>query len=276
MSNTVDIGVGSSTSVVRASALAELASEGAATVSAVARWLRSETSEQRAAIAALREERKQALAKPLVHAELRSTTAGLRAVEPLAVIASHALPTTSVSLETSELYTGDVESLVSSAEELGYSAKERLSPGQSLLVFLEDDAGSRLAIEKLHTGRTRIYGRQGRRRVQKLVQRNTKNRVVAHLRSRGMKVQTGCGKSGEVQIQAEEERSQCDGAAVVKAEVRPNGTARVDIDGIAGRRCVEIAKEIADAIDGKIGAERQKEGARVCAAEPVKVEKITL
>lgn len=185
---------------------------------AVARWLVERTPDQEAAIAAANERDK----ARRVDAALRLTSVGLHLRE--------------------------ASTLLSSAKALGYQPAGMAPAGVTLL---QDAGGNRLAIERVATGRLVVHS--GTARVtQALLYRHTVDQVQREFARRGMDVRIGHAGKGEVQITGVEKADrQGDGRAVVRADVRRDGTVEVDISGVKGTRCETILSALAESVGGE-------------------------
>lgn len=225
---------------------------------AVARWLAEETPEDRAAMDRIKGERRRE--------RLRSRT-----VTAAGTSARHELPR----LNTIALHLRDAESLLRSAEKLGYQREPLVQPSPTLteqpLVLLRGAAGERLAIERNATDRLVVHTAGDRSRVQALVRQHTLDQAVEHLASKGMAVQTAALANGEMQILARERNaSRRGGAATVKTQVRTDGTAWVDVDCIRGNRCENVVSELAQAIGGEVSSMAKKDAYFQLPGEPTK------
>lgn len=225
---------------------------------ALARWLAPETPEDRASLDRLKEERR--------HERLGSRTAatnpGKTPAEPLR-------------LDTVGLHLRDPESLVRSAEKLGYRmeplAHLSVPPAGQPPILLRHDSGERLAIGRNAKGRLVVCTAGDRRHIQALVRQHTLDRAVEHLAGKGMSVQTKTLPSGEVRILARErDAGRRDGAAEVKAQVHTDGTAWVDVDCIRGNRCETLVSELAQTIGGEVSSMTKKSAYFQLPGEPAK------
>jgi hypothetical protein len=224
----------------------------------VARWLAEETPEDRAALERIKGERRR---ERLSRRTATTDRAGAR----------HELPP----LKTVALHLRDAQSLLRSAEKLGYRREPLVQPSSALteqpLVLLRGAAGERLAIERNAKGRLVVHTAGDHSRVQALVRQHTVDRAVEHLASRGMTVRAATLANGEVQILArEQDTSRRGGAATVKTQVRTDGTAWVDVDCLRGNRCESVVSELAQAIGGEVSSMAKKDVYFQLPGEPTK------
>lgn len=219
MSNTASVtpydSESTNSSVVSGAAFATSAClEGAV---AVARWLVERTPDQEAAIAAANERDK----ARRVDAALRLTSVGLHLRE--------------------------ASTLLSTAKTLGY-----LPAGTALagVTLLQDAGGNRLAIERVATGKLVVHAGTARA-TQALLYRHTLDQVQRECVRQGMDVRVGRA-GNEVQITGVE-KADChgNGRAVVRADVRRDGTVNVDISGVKGTRCETILGALAESVGGE-------------------------
>jgi hypothetical protein len=225
---------------------------------AVVRWLVEETAEERESLDNIRRERRR---EQLAHPGL-GKLADERRVSP--------------SITTVSLHLNDADSLIRSAEHLGYR-RESVAPSSASLsdqpVLLRNTTGERLAIGRNDKGRLIVSTAGSNRRVQKLVRQHTVDRAVEHLASRGMQVQTANLVNCEVQILARERESGVPGgAAEIKAQIGSDGQVVVDIDCVKGNRCEVIVQDFAQAIGGKVTATNKKSSYYQLPGEPAKTD----
>jgi hypothetical protein len=225
---------------------------------AVARWLAEETPEDRAAMDRIKGEHRRE--------RLRSRTSAI-----VHTSGPQELPR----LNTVALHLRDAESLLRSAEKLGYRREPLVQPSSPLaeqpLVLLYGTAGERLAIERNAQGRLVVHTAGDQSRVQGLVRQHTLDRAVEHLAGKGMAVQTATLANGEVQILARErDASRRGGAATIKTQVRTDGTAWVDVDCVRGNRCENVVSELAHAIGGEVSSMAKKDAYFQLPGEPTK------
>lgn len=222
---------------------------------ALARWLSEETPEDRAAVDRLKaEQRRERLERPTTGNLISAGTEPLR-------------------LTTVNLHLQNPESLVCSAEKIGYRViKQSIPLTDKPQILLGRGSGERLAIECNDKGRLTIRTAGHRRQIQVLVRHHTVDNTIEHFRSRGMHVQIATLSNGEVQIRAHErDTSRRGGAAEVKTQVRTDGTAWVDVNKVRGNRCVEIVSELAEAIGGQVSDMKKKNSYFQLPGEPTKV-----
>lgn len=223
---------------------------------AVAQWLAEDTPEDRTVLDNAKADRRRERVAQRERVELGRDAASVR-------------PLTSVSL-----HLRDPETLVRSAEKLGYRLEPLAAPAEALRsqpqILLRSSAGDRLAILRDRAGRVVLQTAGSRERVTTLVRRHTADRVAEHLSARGMDVQTATLPSGEVQILAREQGGRGDGAAVVKTQVLADGNAWVDVDKIRGSRCEQIVQQIAEAVGGEVRSVEKKDAYFQLPGEPAK------
>lgn len=224
----------------------------------VARWLAEETPEDRAALTRRKAERR------------RERVQG----QPPRLALTRT-PTALPALTTVALHLRDAEALLHTAEQLGYRRIPLSQPAVPLAaqpVLLRNDAGERLAIGRNARGRLVVATAGDRQRVQALVRQHTVDRAVEHLARQGMHVQTARLANGEVQIVAREQATPSrDGAAAVKTQVRTDGTAWVDIDGVRGQRCATMVADLAQAIGGAVTSMAKKDAYFQLPGEPTQL-----
>jgi hypothetical protein len=218
---------------------------------AIAQWLLEETPEDRAIRDRIQTERRR---------------------ERLSALKSAAAP----KLTSVRLHLGDPESLVRAAEKLGYRLDPVMQSAPSLAsqphILLSRPSGERLAIERNPKGRMVVHTLGNARRVQSLIRQHTTDRAVEHLTRAGMRVQTATLANGEVQILAHEQGTRRGGAAEIRAQVRTDGTAWVDIAKVKGGRCETIVADLAQAIGGKVSQTTKKTEYYQLPGEPASVQ----
>lgn len=223
---------------------------------ALCRWLVEETSEDREAAAYLKEELRRERIQRAVTADLAVGRA-----EPLR-------------LSSVGLHLRDPESLVRSAERLGYRLVEpRVPLIEQPQILLSRPSGERLAIEHTSRGKLVVHTAGDQSRVQTLVRQHSVDRATEHLKSSGMDVRVVTLPNGEVQMLASERRTdRRAGAAKVRTQVHADGTVWVDVDEIKGNRCQEVVADLAGAIGGQVSSMTKKDAYFQLPGEPTKVK----
>ena len=162
------------------------------------------------------------------------------------------------------------EPLLQAASQLGYQVESSTGVSPST-ILLARPTGERLAIERSDAGRLLVHTTGARTRVNELVRQHTVERALEHPRSSGMVVRTKRLSTGEVQIAAREPQPVGRaGQATVLAQVRDDGTAWVDVDGVKGRRCEAITQGLAHAVGAEIDAQHKKPAWHQQPGEPVR------
>jgi hypothetical protein len=230
-------------------------------VVSVARWLAQESEEDKEALTKLKKDRGR---------ELLADSANGK-------IASEKSQDELQRITTVDLRMRNPESIVKTAEKLGYRLQSISQPSASLRtespILLERASGERLAIARNSAGRLAVHTVGERRRIQDLVREHTVERAREHLTAKGMTVQSAQLPNGEVQILAREQAmSGRGGAAEIKAQVRVDGTALVDVDKVQGKRCEEIVQELAQAVGGEVSDMRMKSSYYQLPGEPTKTQ----
>ncbi|OPX19394.1 MAG: hypothetical protein BZ151_09530 [Desulfobacca sp. 4484_104] len=233
----------------------------------LARWLAEETPAERQAReraqAQRRRERLQSAPRQL---------AGSQAPEPLARPAGGEAPIVSAALHLRQ-----AESLVRSAEKLGYRPEPLVQPQASLpqppYLCLRGPSGERVAIEPRPEGGLLLHTVQQPQRLQTLIRQHTLDQVVSHLQRAGHQVQTTTMTNGETQILAREQNPHLrGGAAEVKAQIATDGTVWVDINRVRGNRCEEIVQGIAQAMGGQVTGMKKKDAYFQMPGEPTRTK----
>jgi hypothetical protein len=214
----------------------------------LARWLAEESAEDREAISRL----KAAQGRELLTSRSSLTNAN-ESVRDLS------LKITSVDLQQR-----NPDSLILTAAKLGYRVESVRQSSASFSndspILLQRASGERLAIARNNSGKLAVHTLGDRRRVQDLVREHTVDRASAHLAATGMTVESVRLSNGEVQILARElSAGRRGGAAEIKAQVRVDGTAMVDVDKVKGSRCEEIVQDLAEAIGGEVSNMTKKD-----------------
>jgi hypothetical protein len=227
-------------------------------VVSLARWLAEESSEDREAIKRLKDTRRRELV----------------ANRTSATNASESLREESLGI-TVDLQLRNPDSLIHTAEKLGYRVESVRQSSASLTtnspILLQRASGERLAIARNNSGKLAVHTIGDRRRVQDLVREHTVESVHTHLTAKGMTVESARLVNGEVQILAcEQGAGRRGGAAEIKAQVRLDGTALVDVDKVRGNRCEEIVQELAEAIGGEVSSVSRKNSFYQLPGEPTK------
>ncbi|MDD3582231.1 MAG: hypothetical protein PHW74_14595 [Desulfobacca sp.] len=241
---------------------------------ALARWLSQETEAEREAVARHRAQlRRERLEQPRRQIcgscpSARST----RLVSPATSAALASPPIVSVALHLRQ-----PESLVRTAEKLGYRLDPLVRPAASLhqqpYLCLQGPAGERLAIERQSHGGLLLHTVQQPQRLQTLIRQHTLDQVVSHLQRAGHQVQTTTMANGETQIWGQEQNPHLrGGAAEVKAQIATDGTAWVDINRVRGNRCEEIVEGIAQAMGGQVTGMKKKDAYFQLPGEPTRTK----
>lgn len=221
----------------------------AAGISSAVRWLSEETLEDQTAVGRFRKERRQ---------------------ERLGCLRSELRPITTV-----DLHLRDPERFVRSAEKLGYRLEPLSQPFRPLKeqprILLRGASGERMVVGRNAKGRVVVQTAGEASRVQAVVRHHTVDQAIQHLAGAGMNVKTAVLCNGEVQILAcEQAAGQPDGHAEIKAQVRVDGTAWVDVEKVRGPRCKEIVSQFAEAIGGEISGMKFKDSFFQLPGEPTK------
>ncbi len=204
-------------------------------------WLAKESDQDREAKRRSKEQRR------------RERLDSLSNVDRSRLVAASPVP----EITTVNLRIRDAESLVESARKLGYRA-EKLPHVSSQLVnqspiLLRGASGERIAITRSRSGGLDVHTSSRRPQVESLVRQHTVDRAIAHLKARGLSVQTGTLANGETQILANESQSpRQDGTAEIKAHINADGSVLVDVDKVRGNRCAEIVQDLAAAVGGAV------------------------
>lgn len=255
-----------------------IAAMGITGVLAVARWLNGATPEDRAAVEQYRESRRRAnLAEVCNRKKLYVSSSGIgRQVDRS--------PTNRPDLHASgglreissvNLHIRDMDALERSAERLGYRKADlpnaALDRSNERPLLLQRKTGERLIIGRSKRGGLVISSVGNPSGVASLVRQHTLDRTLAHLRKAGMQVKTSNLDNGEVQILAREPNAFLrGGSAEIKAQVRKNGDAWVDVNRVKGSRCEEIVSDLAKAVGAEVTTTRRKEAFYELPGEPVR------
>jgi hypothetical protein len=161
---------------------------------------------------------------------------------------------------TADLHSTEPDSLLRTAEQQGYriEALPAGHGGKPGSYRLEGARGERLAVTRTDRGQLRIASCAGSAPIESLVRQHTADRVAEQLTASGMKVRTARRANGDVEIVAHEVTAGRGGSAKVRAEVRKNGSAEIDIDCITGSRCTEIVNRVAAAAGATVRETRRK------------------
>lgn len=175
------------------------------------------------------------------------------------------------SLRTAHLHLRSPDTLVQTALGLGYwveTAPLADSAGQATL--LRSPTGQRLALAPNAQGRLTLLAAGAGAGLGELLRQHSLDRALAHLTRQGMEVRTARLGTGEVQIVARETTPKTGGAAEVKAQIRKDGSAWVDVDRIQGRRCEAIVAGLAEAMGGQASQVKKKDAWFQLPGEPAK------
>ena len=153
----------------------------------------------------------------------------------------------------------DAEPFLRSAQSLGYRTLPSVV-GSGLPAFLLDRGnGDRLALVSSADGRFELRAAGETHRATAAIGRYTLDRTLAHFAKRGMKISQARLADGGTQVVASEASPGSDGAARVTAQVRSDGKATVNIDGVEGNRCEQILADYAESVSVGVGAVRFKD-----------------
>lgn len=177
-------------------------------------------------------------------------------------------------ITTLNLHLQEPDTLVSTGAAIGYHAisdTELSAQTGSATILLQNSSGGRLAITKNARGQLDIHTAGDRGQIHALVRQHTLDRTLVHLTGKGMALQTARLTNGELQILARETNAgQPRGTAEVRAQIRADGSACVDIDKCRGNRCEAIVSELAQAIGGKVSGTTKKDAYFQLPGEPAK------
>jgi hypothetical protein len=220
-------------------------------------WLSETTAADQAVLARLEEDRRS---------------------ERLRQVPSHCLPSVPTSLlgvASVGLHLRTPESLVQSAQKLGYRLVPFSSPTplKHQPVLLERPSGERLAILTNSAGRLVIHTSCAPKVVQGLMRQHSLDRALDHLTRKGMQVKTATLANGEIQILAlEPQAGQRGGAAELKAQIHLDGRAWIDIEEVRGNQCEKIVEGLAKAMGAQVANSHKKDNYYQTVGECAKVK----
>lgn len=219
---------------------------------AIVRWLRADTQEDQQIRERLEEERR------------RERLGPARPAGELFTGESEG------SLASARLHMRDLESLVRSAEALGYRVEPLVRPTKPLFrqsqVLLKSASGDRLAVERSTDGLLAVHAKEGDS-IQRLVRHNQSSRAAGHFRSRGMDLRTKVLPHGEAEIEATEL-----GRTKIRAQILRDGSAQLDVDNMAGRTCEDLVRGTAEAMGAKVVSMSPKAAYFQLPGEPARVK----
>jgi hypothetical protein len=219
---------------------------------ALVQWLAEETAEDKAAVQQLKEQQQR---ERLIGNSPQSLR--MKNAEPINYTAIN------LNIDTPE-------SLVRSAEKLGYKVVEKTLAKQPL-TLMSNASGERLAIGYNDKGRITLHTASPMPRTQSIIRQHTLDRAIEHLKDKGMNIQTAKTPNGEVQILARQrDTSYRGGSAEIKTQVYTDGTIRVDISKVKGTRCKDIVTELAQAVGGQVSEMKKKDSYFQLPGEPAK------
>lgn len=215
---------------------------------AVAQWLSQETEADKEAMERLKSQRR------------RETMDSWKTLKPQ-------------TLQTAHLHLCHPETLMNTAKRLGYRV-ERLALASGSTadqpILLRGPQGERVAIERNTRGRLMVHTAGNPSPIHTLLRQHSVDRALQHLASQGMQVQTATLSNGEVQILARESAPRRGGAAEIKAQIRTDGSAWIDVDKILGNRCEELVQGFAQAIGGEVTGMKKKDACFQLPGEPTR------
>jgi hypothetical protein len=157
-------------------------------------------------------------------------------------------------ITTASLHLRSRETLVRSAEKLGYRTVSK----SSQLIFLQSTSGGRLAIQRTASGKLAVHTAADLSGLHSLVRQHTFDRTLEHLKSRGMSVRGSVLANGEVKIIAQERQARHrDGKAEVKTHIHNDGKMQVEIDHLRGNRCQKMVADLAAAVGGEVMTKKE-------------------
>lgn len=227
-------------------------------IASVAAWLCQETDEDRKAVSEYREaRRRELLQRPFTAMDLQSV--------------HQAWP----KLKAESLHLSNPETLIQSAQHLGYRLEPLVDKHKPLInqphIYLQKQSGERMALSFDKDRRIVLTTAGEDLRLRRLVRQHTLDQALVHVQKKGMQVRTATLPNGEVQILAREQNNRNrDGAAEIKVQVRNDGSAWIDVDRLQGKRCVEIVREFAEAVGGKVTETNMKDASFQLPGEPAK------
>lgn len=214
-------------------------------ISAMAKWLTEISDEERVALENLK----------VVKRKGRLARSNAGCVDGVNACQS---PISAVSLHLK-----DMSSLLEAAKKQGYQkvqSKNMDSMSDKKIILLQDGNYQRIAIQQQLNGQLSIHASGDLKRVKGLVRQHTLDRTLAHLKGRGMEVETRLSNRGEVELVATESSEvQGDGKAEVRARITNEGQIRLDVSRVQGRRCQEITESLAEAVQGEISHDKKKD-----------------
>lgn len=174
------------------------------------------------------------------------------------------------------LHQKNVESVVCSAERLGYQVERVIAPiaGERAATFLLKGAsGQRLAIEG-GTERSGVTMRTagGEGRIREVVRQHTLDRTTSFLASRGFDTRVEALANGEARVTATARGNSAGKGATVTSVVRKDGDSLVDVGGLQGPGCEELVKTMADSTGARVVSARRKGAFFQLPGEPARVK----
>lgn len=251
-------GVGDALGSVAMTGLVGTLAGTAAVTAGAMKWLMAETSEDRSAVLSLKEARR------------RERIEANRAPERLATSRSETEAVTTVSL-----LLRNAETLVQSANRLGYRLESLMLPAHSLaeqpVLLLSGERGERLAIEKTADGTLTIHTMGGQSRVHRLVHQHSDDRTRAFFSGKHMSVRTHALPSGEIQMLAQPTTNTTEDYGMLKVQIETDGRAWVDVSCTKGTQCETIVKEFAEAVGAEVISMTKKDAFYELPGEPATV-----
>jgi hypothetical protein len=215
-------------------------------LAAMLNWLTEISDEERNALDKLKESKRK---ERLTLTDVRCLDKPRSSCQPLA---------SSVSLHLK-----DVSSLMEAATKQGYQKVHATKEGlmsEKRIILLQDASKHRIAIQQQSNGQLTLHASGDANRLKSLVRQHTRDRTLAHLKARGMEIETSLNNRGEVELVATESRAlHGDGKAEVRARITDEGQINLDVSRVQGRRCQEITESLAEAVHGEISQDEKKE-----------------
>ena len=153
------------------------------------------------------------------------------------------------------LHARQIEPVLRAATSLGFRVEPlgevgATRPGAMRVI---DAAGAAaLTIERAEAGQLVLGSFRGPELIERVVREDVLLRAQAHLAAQGMRVRVRRLASGEIELEGVEARAVGpDGQARVEARVERDGALRVEVGGLSGSRCEDVAQGIARAVEGE-------------------------
>lgn len=145
----------------------------------------------------------------------------------------------------------DLQGMIAAAKTLGYSI---VGDAGASLTCMRDSTGHRIAMEA-RADRLELFGNADVTKLQSIVRERTVSAAMSHLNKlSGNHAQIRRGSDGSLELQAHESAAagRVGGPARITAQISKEGAVTLDIENVKGNRCEKVLADFASAVGGSV------------------------